>query len=405
MRPPEFSAEVIIQAGQELLAADRKVTGFALRKKVGGGSASRLRQVWDEYITRQSVTVTDPVAELPVEMAEEMAAVVKALSDRIGAAAVELNDRAVKGAERRVRDLVRAAGEQRDQAEVELIDASQTVDDLEAQLEEAKISVEDLKKQLAASQATAQGQAVELAQVRERLALTEQTAKTTIKQHASELDRMNAGIQSDRTRHQHEVEQLRVELAEQKHATQSAAAELAIAKAKVAASIEAHQEQREEIAQMRVELTEQKQTAQGVATELATAKAWVAAAVETHQEQRNEIDQLRTAVAVESKARAAAEQQTAVLTTRMGDINTRAEKFEKQAEETALKLASANIGIQSGLARLESVTRELDEAKKVAETARAAAIKAGEEAAELRGRYAGGNDESAASKKPPATRG
>ena len=90
MRPAEFTPEQIIDAGQELQAAGRNITGFALRQKVGGGNPSRLKQVWDEHVSSQAVTKAEPVAELPVEVAEEVAAVTKALTERLAALAVEL---------------------------------------------------------------------------------------------------------------------------------------------------------------------------------------------------------------------------------------------------------------------------------------------------------------------------
>lgn len=43
MRPAEFTPEQIIEAGQELQAAGRNITGFALRQKVGGGNPQGLR--------------------------------------------------------------------------------------------------------------------------------------------------------------------------------------------------------------------------------------------------------------------------------------------------------------------------------------------------------------------------
>jgi len=189
MRPVEFTPEVIIQAGRDLQTAGRNITGFALRQKVGGGNPARLKQVWDEYLASQSVTRTEPVAELPVEVAEEMATVTKALTERIAALAVELNDKAVKAAERRVHEVVRSAGEQREQAERELADASQTVDDLETKLDDARAQGETLEGRLTEAQAVNQAQAVELAQLRERLSSTE----------------------SERERYQAEVERLRVD--------------------------------------------------------------------------------------------------------------------------------------------------------------------------------------------------
>lgn len=225
MRPVEFTPEAIIQAGQSLQAAGRNITGFALRQKVGGGNPSRLKQVWDEHQSSQAATVAEPVAELPVEVAEAVASVSKALTERIAALAVELNDKAVKGAERRVHEVVRSAGEQRAQAERELADAAETVDDLETKLDEVQATADGLQTKLTEVQAASQAQAVELAQVRERLTLTEQTAKAATEQHATELARMNATVQAERTRHQQEAEQLRTELSEQKRSAQAATAE------------------------------------------------------------------------------------------------------------------------------------------------------------------------------------
>ena len=251
MRPVEFSPESIISAGQDLQATGRNITGFALRQKVGGGNPSRLKQVWDEHLASQSVTKAEPVAELPVEVAEEVALVTKELTQRLSALAVELNDKAVKAAERRVHEVVRSAGEQRAQAERELADASQTVEDLETMFDEATVQVAALEAKLAELQTSHQAQAVELAQVRERLAVTEQTANLAGTQHAAELARMTATIDAERTSHQQDVEQLRLDLTEQKKASQVVLAErdqvradLATITAKAEATEQARQEQR-----------------------------------------------------------------------------------------------------------------------------------------------------------------
>jgi len=251
MRPVEFSPESIIGAGQDLQATGRNITGFALRQKVGGGNPSRLKQVWDEHLASQSVTKAEPVAELPVEVAEEVALVTKELTQRLSALAVELNDKAVKAAERRVHEVVRSAGEQRAQAERELADASQTVEDLETMLDDATVQVVALEAKLAELQTSHQAQAVELAQVRERLAVTEQTANVAGTQHAAELARMTATIDAERTSHQQDVEQLRLDLTEQKKASQVVLAErdqvradLAAITAKAEATEHARQEQR-----------------------------------------------------------------------------------------------------------------------------------------------------------------
>ena len=256
MRPAEFTPESIIEAGQALQAAGRNITGFALRQRVGGGNPSRLKQVWDEHISSQAVARAEPVAELPIEVAEEVAAVTKALTERLAALAVELNDKAVKAAERRVAEVIRTAGEQREQAERELADASQTVDDLESKLDDAQAAADALEKRLADMQTAQHAQAVEFAQVRERLALTEQTAKAAEVQHAQALKTT--------------TEQHAAELAEQKKANQAATAErdqvraeLATVKAKAEAADQAHQEQRKTAAQEAHRVAERLTKAQG----------------------------------------------------------------------------------------------------------------------------------------------
>jgi chromosome segregation ATPase len=206
-RPPEFTPEVIIQAGQELRDAGRNITGFALRQKIGGGNPGRLKQVWNEYLASQSVAKAEPVAELPIEVAEEIAMVTKNLTDRLYLLAVELNDKAVKAAERRVAEVVKAADDQREQVGRELADASSTVDDLEAKMNSARAESAELEIRLIEAQAISQAQAVDLAKLRERLELTEQNAKVAASQHVAEL------------------EQLRTALAEQKQVQHSLTAE------------------------------------------------------------------------------------------------------------------------------------------------------------------------------------
>jgi chromosome segregation ATPase len=195
--------------------------------------------------------------------------VTKELTQRLAALAIELNDKAVKAADRRVHEVVRSAGEQRTQAERELADASQTVEDLEAMVDEATVQVTGLEAKLADLQTSHQAQAVELAQVRERLVVTEQAAKVVAEQHAGELVRMTATMdaaeeqhaaelarmattsEADRQRYLQEAEQLRAELAQQRQVSLGVAAErdqvrsdLAAITAKAEASEQARQEQR-----------------------------------------------------------------------------------------------------------------------------------------------------------------
>lgn len=231
MRPVEFAPDVIVQAGLDLQAVGRNITGFALRQKVGGGNPTRLKQVWDEHLAKASVTKSEPVAELPMEVAEEVATVTKALTERLSLLAVELNDKAVKAAERRVHEIVRSAGEQRQQAERELSDASQTVEDLETQLELAKTEHAALQERLDSVQKSNQEQAIELAQLRERLTLTEKNLTESHEQHAREIARIEASNQVEHRRLLDETHRAQSELTSTKRAYDAVTKELSTVKA------------------------------------------------------------------------------------------------------------------------------------------------------------------------------
>lgn len=177
MRPAEYTQEQVIEAGNQLLASGRPITGYALRKVVGGGMAVRLKQMWDEYNATQSVTTQEPVADLPVEVAERLGQLSEALVAQLHTLVVDINDRAIKSSERRVADVLRAAGEQREQAERELADAAQTVEDLEEQVDTLTVALAEQREQMNRVQNERQALAIELAQVKERLASVEEGAE------------------------------------------------------------------------------------------------------------------------------------------------------------------------------------------------------------------------------------
>lgn len=166
MRPVTYTPEDIIEAGKTLQAEGRNITGFALRNKVGGGNPNRLRHVWDEYQAKESITAHESVAELPAEVAEIMKAGAAAFTGHITQLTVVLNDKAVRAAQRRVAEVIRAA-------ERELVNAAQTVDSqvetLDVLRDEHRTTLAKLDNIMAKEQA----QPIELAQLYERLAAAE----------------------------------------------------------------------------------------------------------------------------------------------------------------------------------------------------------------------------------------
>lgn len=219
MRPAEYTDEQILEAAHKLIETGRRVTGFALRERCGGGNPTRLKQVWDEHVALKSAAANEPVIDLPIEVAEEIARVSKALTDQLMALATNLNDKAVKAAERRVAEVVRSAGDQREQAERELADAAATVEELDTALDQARGERDALEQAVAAAQQRGQAQAIEIAQLNERLVAQARQLATTQERHQAELagakargDQLAAELEHSRQQSAEAIEGLRLEL-------------------------------------------------------------------------------------------------------------------------------------------------------------------------------------------------
>ena len=262
MRNPEIPDQDVIQAGQALLAAGRLVNAYALRTKTGGGNPQRLLKVWEEHLNGQAPAPLAPVAtELPLEMAEELAAVTKALGERMVALATSLNNKAVQAAERRVHQIQRSADEQSGKDKAELADAAVVVNELQTKLSQAETDHEALQKALANVQALLEVQAGELVQLGDRLAAKERESQAAGLAHAAQLDGLNKLLQDERSSHQDAVKMQRDELLEQsKNASDARDAlnkEVAISKADAAVARQALTQQ-EASAQKRLEAAETK---------------------------------------------------------------------------------------------------------------------------------------------------
>ena len=146
----------------------------------------------------------------------------------------------------------------------------------------------------------------------------------------------------------------------------------------------------------------EQQAAEGARVELAKAQLKIESGTERLVEQAGEIERLRVSLDSESKARIAAEQQAAVLSARLEAMTdratkaeSRAEQVEKQGQQAAQELNSARNQVQAQQIALDTAAREIDDVRKQIKDIRLEAKRAGEEAAELRGKLA-----SSLSKKP-----
>lgn len=278
MRPVEFTDEQVIEAGRTLQAQGRNITGFALRKLVGGGDPTRLKQRWDAHQASTAAGEPETVVELPIEVANVVDGLAVELASRLKSLAVEVNDKAVKAAERRVSEVVKAAGEQASQAERELSDAATAVDELETHVAELQEQAQAKDSAYETLRQSSQQQAVELAELRERLKNEQEkgqelrTELGQVKERAesnqqradSLLQRFQGAearieqLQAEEVKAREQIDQAGQQLAEAKGAllaeaaiTKQARAELQEAQARAEADREARNQAEQEAARLR----------------------------------------------------------------------------------------------------------------------------------------------------------
>lgn len=133
MRPVEFSEDKILEAGKKIDASGKRVTGYALRRALGGGDQKRLFSVWNNQNGQGDVEPANS-CELPVEMEDSLQQLVDEFGGQIRAMADRLNTHAVKAAERQVAEVTREYQELKEQSEAEQQDASLIITELEEQL-------------------------------------------------------------------------------------------------------------------------------------------------------------------------------------------------------------------------------------------------------------------------------
>lgn len=136
MRPAEFETEQIIQAGLRVEADGKRVTGYALRRLLGGGDQKRLLSVWKSHQSQENKDENQTTADLPIELEETLEQIGKVLSAQIRSMSVKLNEVAVKSATRQVADVTREYKELKDQTDAELKDAAAIIEELESQIVE-----------------------------------------------------------------------------------------------------------------------------------------------------------------------------------------------------------------------------------------------------------------------------
>lgn len=176
MRPPEFSSDEVIAAGEELIKQGKSVTGFGLRGLLGGGNAQRLKTIWEEHVANGGAA--DEVApDFPPELESHVKAAIDRMAAAYSASVKEAYAQAVKVTDKRVADLMAAANAQALAVERELNEANSLADgqqealeSLQAALERTEAQVRTVQQALDGAMRQIQEQAVAEATLKERIA-------------------------------------------------------------------------------------------------------------------------------------------------------------------------------------------------------------------------------------------
>jgi chemotaxis protein histidine kinase CheA len=253
-RPAAYAAADVIAAGMELQAAGRPITGFALRKKLGGGDPKRLISLWD---ARQAgaafdgdaapVDLPPSVAEpLPADVAESLARAVEHLGAAVTAAhnqAVSAANARIEDAERRADAVQTAADESvkaaRAAAAAELADATDAAEALEARLTERTAERDAERVRVEAAQAQAARAAEQVEQLAQRLGAADaaQAAlRAQAQADAAAAAAKLAGAQAEAAASAAALAEIRAEAARLIAAADAARAEAQAARAEAAAA-------------------------------------------------------------------------------------------------------------------------------------------------------------------------
>lgn len=180
MRPSEYSEEQIIEAGSKLEGEGRRVTGFAIRGVLGGGNATRLKNIWDAHKQSQQVVEAEPVHELPVEVQDALETLTGEFITQFKHMVTSLNNKAVSTAERRVSEVIKTAQSEQEKAEAELSDAEVAVEELENQLEAKANELDQKNHDLVEADETSRKQSREITELNKQLAvMTEKVESLT----------------------------------------------------------------------------------------------------------------------------------------------------------------------------------------------------------------------------------
>lgn len=173
MRPAEFTPEVIIEAGRQLQAAGRNITGFALRQHIGGGNPARLREVWEMHLANQATVTLDDADKLPMEVAEKIKGALQVLRTNMAELAIDVNQGLVKAARLQIEEAKQAADAQINAEREAVRDAERAFLVYETERERQASEINELRSELSTLRVRAETAEREAKAAAERIAKAE----------------------------------------------------------------------------------------------------------------------------------------------------------------------------------------------------------------------------------------
>jgi len=151
-RTPKVSEVEIIEAGKKLLAINKDVTGFSLKKLTGGkGDPIRHRRIWDEYINSQPRENQDS-SYLTPEVKKAINEATSSISKTFESLVQQIYLKANGDAQEHINSAINLADTRKKKADAEIQDAvdiieemDQVLSTLEGTIGENDYAIEDLR--------------------------------------------------------------------------------------------------------------------------------------------------------------------------------------------------------------------------------------------------------------------
>lgn len=168
MRRPDVNDEVIIEAGNRLLANGQTVTGSALRKEVGDrGNVKRLADVWNAHQAETSRNNTK--LQLPDQLLQHVDSAMASLKSQVISMVGRSHEFAVSEANKKADEAAAQALLAYTALEEQFSGAASLVDELGGQLEDARLQLEASRSAQQALLARDTDNRVLIAQLQERV--------------------------------------------------------------------------------------------------------------------------------------------------------------------------------------------------------------------------------------------